>query len=756
MPTSLRDDEVESDPEEWWGGESTEETLANALKNINVTRTPVQLGLTNVLKATKKLATAKEKSSSVGKLTNAVSSLVPTVDQDLSPEFSLSHVKQQYYTLLYTSKSSLQYFPKTSLARARVNFPSNGLSPSSRLDLLLCLETMVFLIDECDEKYRTGIREVAKAKKNQVGISDNMTSEQLEATIVPPKCLRENEIKYVLKWLRSLSDDDSPVRSLEQDDAHLTKSITELRSRETELQIILLLEILAIKDKLSEEKLQEYEKMKKAADRKQRRKEKANGGVLTKGKKKKKMDHLVLLDLLVDRLCIWHSIGGGNEQMAAQQENQKEAKDRLRHFCIEIVLAYYSSRLPGICEDIRWKGTGKMKQVKKQDQILSKWEKESQPTQIDSQESIQDTTEEKPNFSKSVIGRPPLLARSMTAPVGRRHFERAESSFSLSFNGDSQGVDFEFAAQVSQEKDAMKTSFRGGITNTKKAAERRVVEVANPRAKKRKVDAEDSSQLKDAIKNISKPNRLAVAEEMVSASAQRMKITGRKPKKTIRNPLANTVQVVATPRKNARTVKLLERKPEVPTSIAEEDSIPSSSQVVPQSTIKQGTKRRSPEADEVDATPSKAPRVDSTDRSRIVLHQHDQKRLNFLPSSPLCVSATPMRPKRSFTDAFTGTTVSKPNIFMSSTPTNPFKSSTDNRLGKGFMNTISETPTKPSVSSKLRSFLPTDDDEIIASSPLQRPKPGTPANRQLITRNLEDELDDGEPSIYKKLGWDLY
>ncbi|KAF3196714.1 hypothetical protein TWF679_004526 [Orbilia oligospora] len=710
-PAELDDDGAQSELEEWWeDGNMDQSILVNALQGVHVTPGSRQLNLDKLLTVTKSLAIAKNKPALKPKICPLPSGPAPPSNTDSVPEFGLARLRQQYYSLLYTSKSSLQYFPKTSLSRARVLFPTNGESPVSRLDLLLCLENMVMSVEECDDKYRAGIRDVSNARRAQSGMADQMTNDQLESTIVPPNCLRDNEIKYVLKWLKSLSDDDGPIRSLEQEEIHLQKCTTELRSRETELQVIVILEILAIKE-----------------------------------------------DLLVDRLCIWHSIGTGEEPKSSQPK-PKDAKDRLRHFCIEIVIAYYSSRLPNICEDIRCKCTGKIKQTRKDhDLVIEGDETQLDISQIESQGAMPDTTEDSSLFSKSVYGSRPTLSRSLTAPAGRPQLERAESSFSASLHGETQDLTFDFAAQVSQDKEAMKTSFRGGITNTKKTAERRVVDMA-PRTKRRKTECDDESQLKDAIKNIAKPNRLAVAEEMVSASAQRMKITGRKPKKTIRIPVAtNTVQVAATPRKNNRTLKLLDRKPDVPTAIAEEeDYIPPSSQIVPQSSIKDARKN---ERDEVQATPSKAPRADA--HARTALHQHDAQRLNLLQSSPLCISATPMRPKRTFMESLNPGTSSKPNAFISSTPSNPFRTSTDTYLAKGFMNSITssvtDTPTKPSISSKLRSsLLQIDEGDVITSSPLQKPKPGTPVNRRLVVRNIEEDFGNDDTDIYKALGWNDY
>ncbi|KAK6356380.1 hypothetical protein TWF718_000741 [Orbilia javanica] len=759
IPTASDDEGTQSEPEEWWEENNMDQgILVNALQGVNITPGSRQLNLDKLLTATKSLTIAKGKPALKPKASLLPPAILPT-DTDPTPESGLARLRQQYYSLLYTSKSSLQYFPKTSLSRARVLFPTNGESPASRLDLLLCLENMIMSVDECDEKYRAGIREVSNARRAQNGLADQMTNDQLESAIVPPKCLRDNEIKYVLKWLKSLSDDDGPVRSLEQEDIHLQKCTTELRSRETELQVIVILEVLAIKANLSEEKMIKYEKLKKAADRRRKRKENAEkGDEKERKKRKKKMGLLILLDLLVDRLCIWHSIGTGEEPKSSQPK-PKDAKDRLKHFCIEIVMAFYYSRLPSLCEDIRCKCTGKIKQARKDHELVLGGEETQQDiSQIESQDAMPDTMEDSSLFSKSVYGSRPVLSRSSTAPIGRPQLERADSSFSASLHGESQDFTFDFAAQVSQDKEVMKTSFRGGITNTKKTAERRVVEMA-PRTKRRRTEGDDESQLKDAIKNIAKPNRLAVAEEMVSASAQRMKITGRKPKKTIRIPAATTtVQVAATPRKNNRTLKLLERRPDVPMAITEEeDPVPSSSQFVPQSTVR--AKRNSEERDEVQATPSKAPRLDG--RARAALHQHDAQRLNLLQSSPLYVSATPMRPKRTFMESLNPGTSSTPNAFISNTPSNPFRTSTDTFLAKGFMNSITssvtETPTKPSISSKLRSsLLQIDEGDVITSSPLQKPKPGTPVNRRLVARNIEDDFGNDDTDIYKALGWNDY
>jgi len=98
------------------------------------------------------------------------------------------------------------------------------------------------------------------------------------------------------------------------------------------LQIILLLEILSIKRKLPRDKLDLLDTAVKRKNKKTKK---------SKGKKSSQMPkHGVLLDLLVDRLCIWQSIGAeiesGNPE--EQPDDDKSDHDHLRHFSVEIVM----------------------------------------------------------------------------------------------------------------------------------------------------------------------------------------------------------------------------------------------------------------------------------------------------------------------------------------------------------------------------------------------------------------------------------
>ena len=73
------------------------------------------------------------------------------------------------------------------------------------------------------------------------------------------------------------------------------------------------------------------------------KKEKKKKNKKTKGVSKAPPDPDVLLDLLVDRLCIWHSIGSDTARdgagSPAKGKGVVSAKDHLRHFSVEVIMA---------------------------------------------------------------------------------------------------------------------------------------------------------------------------------------------------------------------------------------------------------------------------------------------------------------------------------------------------------------------------------------------------------------------------------
>lgn len=202
-----------------------------------------------------------------------------------------------------------------------------------------------------------------------------------------------------------------------------------------------------------------------------------------KGKQKSKIsvpDSKLLLDLLVDRLCIWRSIGSGSTGLEEESSGQKKVTDRehdhLRHFCVEVVLAFYASRLPEECASINKKCGG------------------SNPRR-----GIDSPNHTKAKKDKLSIRKPNLL-RSVVAPAaapGAR--EASVDTLTALVAADARGI------------------VRGGTLNSKSFAKREV-QISSRSGQQKKVEDE----LKAVINVLKKPNRVAVASELVDESAKRL------------------------------------------------------------------------------------------------------------------------------------------------------------------------------------------------------------------------------------------
>lgn len=125
-------------------------------------------------------------------------------------------------------------------------------------------------------------------------------------------------------------------------------SLLELRARETQLQIILVLETLALR--ASNPKPQEENIVLDEA------KETEHEPQPNKKRQKKPQDLNVLLEMFVDRLCIWQSmrLEDSSEMRLEDREREDQEKsgrrapdsDILSNFCADVILPFYGARIP--------------------------------------------------------------------------------------------------------------------------------------------------------------------------------------------------------------------------------------------------------------------------------------------------------------------------------------------------------------------------------------------------------------------------
>lgn len=144
----------------------------------------------------------------------------------------------------------------------------------------------------------------------------------------------EENVRLAKWWLyrsESIGDHDSPEN---RKDA-VRSALLEQRARETQLQIILVLETLALE--ASKQATSNQDPPSVAEKKKQSSKKKTKEG--------KMVDLDTLLELLVDRLCIWQSITLDDvspiqttSQKAWPEPTHSPTSDVLHNFCTDVIL----------------------------------------------------------------------------------------------------------------------------------------------------------------------------------------------------------------------------------------------------------------------------------------------------------------------------------------------------------------------------------------------------------------------------------
>ncbi|PGH05232.1 hypothetical protein AJ79_06843 [Helicocarpus griseus UAMH5409] len=460
-----------------------------------------------------------------------------------SPQEIFDGLRSQYLEALYVSKTSVAYFAKGPLSRARATFQSsNENSLFKAADLSSFYRECILPVKKMDLKYKDSLPEAIQ--NIPVGMSDD---EAPAATTKPRKrkarkpkigknALYPEESDMIRKWWknRSLSEASVPRESSRQEE--MKRLIGDLRLRETQLQVLLILETISLESSSS------------SATRGSSLTETQDGPTTKRSKEKKRQDLNVLLELLVDRLCIWHAVSFGDilpsESASSSTNNEPSGKpadsDKLRDFCTEVIIPFYARRLPDQCKSIGRKLGGPVTISPTRPAVPhSKPGPVAQPgaavkrthSQRSQQRTLQRVLTDEKLASRS---RAPSLSRSSTAP-SIPGLKRESSEQPLL---------------------SMIAGARGGIQKPKRVDNREVdlnavAKQHEVKLKKMNSLLEQKKELDAAINALRKPNRELVAKD-IAETAEKRTATGsgstRKSKHPVRNPFGQGVQVMATPK----------------------------------------------------------------------------------------------------------------------------------------------------------------------------------------------------------------
>ena len=183
------------------------------------------------------------------------------------------------------------------------------------------LPTSVLTEDEISAIISSQGRKNRKSKKGKIGKDGLYSGEEASIT----------------RWWLSRDKPSMTVGSSDGEDEAIRTILLDQRARETQLQIILVLETLALEASIPEPIPNQGSFQDRSRDH--------ESSQTKKPKSKKTQDLNTLLDLLIDRLCIWQSMdinegkGPRPVEASATAEGVKASDNvHLRNFCVDVVL----------------------------------------------------------------------------------------------------------------------------------------------------------------------------------------------------------------------------------------------------------------------------------------------------------------------------------------------------------------------------------------------------------------------------------
>ncbi|KKY16193.1 hypothetical protein UCRPC4_g05998 [Phaeomoniella chlamydospora] len=448
------------------------------------------------------LGQRSEPCASREELTNVPTSAPPqnvdqgkTVVQEATDDADalLEKLHSRYLETLYTSKTSVAYFAKGPLARARAAFSKSQAVEGSQIlsdpsQLAQFYRDSIISLRKMDLKYKETL--VKSIQKNDEADSARYRKRKKTQPKIGKDGLYPDEAEFVQRWWQSTVPDLAGTSS-EAELQRLKDLSTELRSRETQLQILIILEAMILE-------------MPSEANVKRESEEPDLKNIPTK----KKQDLRTHLDLLVDRLCIWQTVSF--EEFTNDKAAGKKTNDKLRDFCSDVIIPFYASKLPDRCKALCKKLGG--------------------PSDI-SPNRPRAPLDKSSSASRVLPGmevkrsRPTSLQRALTEDVSR---SRPPSLPSLK--------------RESSERPLSRSGLHAKLMENRQIDLFAAAKQQESKTKKLQALAEQKKQLDAAISMLRKPNRGVVAKSIVEEVEQRQQIS--KDNRGIKG-----IQVMATPRK---------------------------------------------------------------------------------------------------------------------------------------------------------------------------------------------------------------
>ena len=467
----------------------------------------------------------------------------PTPAAISTAEELTSLIRAQYLEALYISRTSLAYFAKGPLAKARAVACSGQSAHLQSSDVIDSLRSSILSVPMGNKKHLETLIEILKEIPSGLSPEDQESMMEMEGPIrdrlrnakkrkkTTKGGLYVGEEEYIVRWWLFREANRESVGLDDTRNGRIKAALVEQRVRETLLQIILILEVIAL------EASQPSSPQEPTAN--------SEGSKwqppITPAKypMKKQQNLSKTLDILIDRLCIWESMNVESSKVSTSTDTShaQANPDRLRDFCTSVVVPFYATRLPDLYTSICTK--------------LGALPSPPKPS------STRSNPNSKPGATTSRPIPPPLKkSHSTTTSISRRSLSRSTTDPNLG------NLKREFTPAI--DLSAIPAHIPWPRLPSQQRYEKREVDLAAvsqaTEAKlARKARAEE--ELKGAIAALRRPNPRMAVREVVEDRERRVGMAGagigkRKGRKgePVRNPFANPfgdregVQVIATPK----------------------------------------------------------------------------------------------------------------------------------------------------------------------------------------------------------------
>ncbi|KAH8156198.1 hypothetical protein CIB48_g12047, partial [Xylaria polymorpha] len=670
------------------------------------------------------------------------------------------NIRNHYFEALYHSMGSLAYFAKGPLSRARAAFHLDCDSILEMSDLVGFLKSLVMATVQIDKKYRETIPKIQLEMKNAIEESDaeqghgkgKLRKRKTKKMRRGKDGLYPNEDDHVRKWWaihkpQHNGDEESTTKSTEQEDIKLQISL--LRSRETQLQMIIILEILSLEPLVLRENANDSQLPGLPPPE-----EPLSSPKAMPTKKRTKHNFSLLLDVHADRLCIWQSTAfdefnvTNESQVVPKLESQRSSKstsDSLKDFCVDIIVPFFSARLPEQCDSINRKLGGPVmmpppKSNRKRTETSSKVKAKpgtaaKRPASSNSTKNLENFLSKETEKHRRSMSRGPggviALMRSASTPTIPLLKREASEPLSL----------------VSVPKADVSTSQERHLSSTGLESTRRRAET------KEKRDAFVRAELQDAISTLRRPTREVVGKAMAEAEERRAVTSLSQLRKSRKPTQHNRFQSVvkATPvgtrfhdvlaKGNDSQPALLHRF----NTVAEEQAPPSSSMVpasAPRKRNREAAFGSEPAAPRT-LVPSRTDQVMATPAKSTNLNLH------FLsapqPDEGVVLASSPVMSRK----------ISQPSFVAKTRPATLGHRDSGIEIppSPGGVSVLAETPVKLRQNNAMASM-----DNYVIVTPVKKRLSGNGGDVPVAKTKVNDTENNPakKMSIFERLGWDDY